>query len=584
MSIETPLRAQRDRDFARDDAPAQPGLFADELAFAADDRGVPTAASALGEDDSYKLRYGLQEDPFTNDYSFPLFTGAQRRELLDKLLHLVQFSDSLLGVTGTQGVGKTRAAHAFMDSLSDQDLLSYLPIDRDTNTQLILSAIVDDFGLDLHGEPIVENLAAALDLWLTLPATVPGQLACVVIDNAHLLASDTLERIAALLRRHPEQKRLHFVLFGEAGLSLRLQQLSQQGLPVNHFTLAPLQLAETVDYLNFRMEMADYLGPEFFNEAMVSGWWRQADGDLAFIHERAREQLTQSVITPSGAVVKARPLPLLHIIAISALIAAAGVALLYLSDDAPESGSKAVILPVPKGGVDLTKTETPTTPVLPSLGGSVKVPAPQAPAPQSRPQDPLQPTQVEQSQLQPNQAQTQPSTPAVSEPSLPAVVEPAPLAAEPVVTASEPVTVAPAPAPVREAPIAPAPAPVVAAPAAKPQVAPAPPPAPAAQAASTSADERKILGWPAANYTIQLLGVSNEKAARDYIASQSNRADLLLFRTLHYGKPWFVVVTGQYPSSAAARAAIAGLPAAQRDAGPWPRELRAIQTEIRAMH
>ena len=101
-------------------------------------------------------------------------------------------------------------------------------------------------------------------------------------------------------------------------------------------------------------------------------------------------------------------------------------------------------------------------------------------------------------------------------------------------------------------------------------------------ASSKSAQEQKILSWSASSYTIQLLGVSNQKAAQDYIAQQSNKAQLLLFKSKRLGKDWYVVIVGNYASIAQARSAIEDLPGVQRKAGPWPRQLGAIQQEIRA--
>lgn len=100
--------------------------------------------------------------------------------------------------------------------------------------------------------------------------------------------------------------------------------------------------------------------------------------------------------------------------------------------------------------------------------------------------------------------------------------------------------------------------------------------------AKKSTHEQTILGWPSSYYTIQLLGVSNEKAARDYIAVQANKNDLLVFKSKRQGKDWFVVIAGRYPGVAQARQAITTLPASQREAGPWPREVKAIQQEIKS--
>jgi DamX protein len=101
-------------------------------------------------------------------------------------------------------------------------------------------------------------------------------------------------------------------------------------------------------------------------------------------------------------------------------------------------------------------------------------------------------------------------------------------------------------------------------------------------AIGAGAQERNILSWRPSEYTIQLLGVSSEKAARDFVAAQANKKDLLVFKSKRQGKDWFVVITGRYISSAQARQAIARLPDVQRDAGPWPRDVKTIQNEIKS--
>jgi DamX protein len=161
-----------------------------------------------------------------------------------------------------------------------------------------------------------------------------------------------------------------------------------------------------------------------------------------------------------------------------------------------------------------------------------------------------------------------PTTPARTPEPLPQpVLQPEPtrtVTAEPEVVSTPVATRAPEPQPA-----------AVATPAPKAQVTPSAP-KPSVTAGSG------ILSWKATDYTIQLLGVSTQKAAADFIASQPNRADLTMFKTTRQGRDWFVVVAGRYGSAAQARQAITTLPAAQRESGPWPREVGVIQKEIRS--
>ncbi|MGV8835389.1 AAA family ATPase [Cellvibrio sp.] len=579
MTRESPMRAQPDSRLL-DHGDSQQGYLFDEP----DDEHPEDQLLA-----DYRQRYGLSEDPFAHDYSFPLFTGAGRRQLLDQLLHLCQFSNSVLAVLGEHGVGKTRIAHAFMDSLSDQDQICFLSLRSGQSLEQILLPIIQSFGVETSGVASTESLLAALEAFIAEEAVSDDDgLAVVVLDNAQLLDDQSISVLTSLLSNFPQQNRLHLALFGEPQLMHRLERLSPENLLINDFHLQPFGLLETVDYLNFRMEMADYLGPEIFTESMVEPWWRQTHGQLNVLHELAQERLLESVTPPSPS--SKRPLPVVHIIAISMLIAVVGVAFLYMGDDktqAPTNSSLAnsTALPtaalrpettqppsVSPAGVDnenaeLSSTDTPVQPLLESL-----------------PQ-PLQPNQQVQPATQPIQtAQTSASTAVLSE-DMPKE-EIVPLAQLPTAPPKQAQSI-PDPMPVAQAkPVELAPQPV-----SQPEVKVVKPEPevikPAVKSVFTAAigagaQERNILSWKPSEYTIQLLGVSSEKAARDFVASQANKKDLLVFKSKRQGKDWFVVITGRYTSSAQARQAIARLPDAQRDAGPWPRDIKTIQNEIKS--
>lgn len=604
MSGEPPLRAQPDSRILDQDS--QQGYLFDAQDEHKDDR--------LLED--YRQRYGLSEDPFAHDYSFPLFTGADRRQLLDQLLHLCQFSNSVLVVLGDYGVGKTRIAHGFMDSLSDQDQICFLSLRTGQTLDQILLSVNQAFGIQPNDDTSVDGLLAALEAFIAEEAVSEDDgLALVVLDNAHLLDDQSISVLTTLLSNFPQQNRLHLALFGEPALMRRLERLSPENLLCNDFYLQPFTLPETVDYLNFRMEMADYLGPEIFNEAKVDSWWHQAQGQLNVLHGLAEEHLLESV-TPAASISK-RPLPVIHIVAISLLIAVVGVTFLYMGDDEPASqpvagnsvqpaiainsapastigsqsaGSQSAGFPSSgsqsaDSSVELTSTQTPVQPLMQTLPQSQPVQQPQIPQPQSQivapassepapvvsSAEPAASNIAEEAIVPLAQLPTAPPKPAAQASSTPIPVQPSqtlPTSTsvpneQPVASAKPELATKPEPTVKTEPVVKPASKPVQ-------------------QASGSSAQEGNILGWKPSEYTIQLLGVSNQKAARDFVAAQPNRSDLLVFRSKRQGKDWFVVITGRYASSGQARQAIARLPAAQRDAGPWPRDVKTIQAEIRS--
>ena len=565
MTREPPLHAKPDSRLL-DDGESQQGYLFDEV-------GETPAADQLLED--YRQRYGLSEDPFSHDYSFPLFTGAGRRQLLDQLLHLCQFSNSVLVVLGEYGVGKTRIAHAFMDSLSDQDEICFISLRSGQGLEQILLSIVQAFGIRTDSPLSVENLLTEIEAFIAQEAVSEDDgLAVVVLDNAHLLDDQSISVITTLLHNFPQQNRLHLALFGEPQLISRLEQLSPENLLVNDFTLPPFGLMETVDYLNFRMEMADYLGPEIFTEAIVEPWWRKMHGQLPVLHELAQERLLESV-TPAQ-VSGRRPLPVAHIIVLSMLIAAVGMIFLYMGDDEPAASTTvtnsvsqpvAASAPASQASGNLSSTDTPVQPLLQALPQTTQT-NPQVVAgavSEELPHEEVVP--LAQLPTSPKKTETtQMSTPVAASSAAPSIPTPS-VAAQPSVSVSEQIKVA-EPKPAER---------IIASEPVKSRTNTIVSTTPAG-----SAQERNILTWSPSEYTIQLLGVSTQKAALDFIAAQPNKNDLLMFKSKRQGRDWFVVITGRFGSTAEARQGIARLPAAQRDAGPWPRDVKTIQSEIKS--
>lgn len=494
--------------------------------------------------EDYRQRYGLSLDPFGADPYFPFFTGGQRRELLDQIIHICQFGRGLPVVLGERGVGKTRIALALYEAMGSESAcyISALPT---LDAENLLRQIAHYFGLDTHDDVNLEQLLELLQE-LGLSYGEDG-LALVLIDNAQDLDDKTLAAVLLLVQGQEQiGGGLQLVLIGDLSLIGRLNTLNSAQIAVNDLYVERFTLNETLDYLNFRMEMADYLGPEMFTESLIEPWWRQSHGQIVQVHRSASRHLLEAVLPPLPK--GARPFPLLHIVAIAVLGGAVLMTLLYRGD---------------KENTESEPTKVATVPI------ALPQPIPNSVAQivdevneQSSLTEQVQVEVIQESEQQiAADEKTLPQT--VREYSLPArqeiVSTQAQQAAEAKVAASAP-----------EARVAAAPVVVL------PQVEPTP----VATNTLLSEDEQTLLSWRAAEVTLQLLGVSTEKAARDYIVSQVNRDSLLMFKTQRQGKDWFVVVEGRYPNIAAARAAIARLPAQQAKAGPWPRELKVIQAEI----
>ncbi len=95
-----------------------------------------------------------------------------------------------------------------------------------------------------------------------------------------------------------------------------------------------------------------------------------------------------------------------------------------------------------------------------------------------------------------------------------------------------------------------------------------------------SAHETHILAMPGQNYAIQLLGSSYEKKAQDFILNNKLTNKAYYYRGIHKGKPWFIVIYGNYSSKIAAQNALSKLPLSLRKLRPWTRQYSNIQNSI----
>lgn len=512
------------------------------------DSGLSDASSASADIDhqssndqrieDYRQRYGLSIDPFSTDPYFPFFTGGHRRELLDQIIHLGQFGSGTPVVLGERGVGKTRTALALHEILgSDRScFVSALPTLR---SSLLLGQIAQYFGVtktEIDSRQLREALQESHN---------DEGLTWLVIDNAHDLDDQSL---TALLDLTDLDERdgdgLRLVLFGDIALMSRLKTLNSDDA-VTDFYIERFTLIETVDYLNFRMEMADYLGPEMFTEAQVEPWWRLAAGQLTHIHRAAREHLLETVLPPLSD--RRRSFPVVHLVAIAALGGAVLMTLLYRGDGTDEDLSVAQRVPI--NLQQPARAESSSAVIANATSSSVSLSDSHlqefTPSGVTQP-EPSSPIAVDQAA----------QTPA-SEKVLRAGGTPPQVAAEPPEAALS-----------RSADV-PSPASIARSAQSAPKI-----------GGNLSSDEEVLMSWSESDYTLQLLGVSTEKAAKDFIASQLNQEDLLMFKTTRQGKDWFVVVAGRYANSAAAKEAISNLPREQASAGPWPREIKVIQQEI----
>ena len=86
---------------------------------------------------------------------------------------------------------------------------------------------------------------------------------------------------------------------------------------------------------------------------------------------------------------------------------------------------------------------------------------------------------------------------------------------------------------------------------------------------------------PRDHYSIQLVGLSNFQEIEKYAKQLNASESLYIYRSLLNGKPWYILVMGNYPDAVTARAAKDKLNSQLKKLNPWIKSFTKIQHEIK---
>jgi septal ring-binding cell division protein DamX/type II secretory pathway predicted ATPase ExeA len=90
-----------------------------------------------------------------------------------------------------------------------------------------------------------------------------------------------------------------------------------------------------------------------------------------------------------------------------------------------------------------------------------------------------------------------------------------------------------------------------------------------------------VQNWPASSYTLQLISARSKSNISQFMQSMPNAEKMHYLQTQVKGRPWHVVIYGQYANRAQANAAIAKLPAKLRALKPWPKSVSSVKNTIK---
>jgi len=222
----------------------------------------------------YEKFFGLAEAPFglTPDTDF-FYANTDHQEALNTLLVALQMGEGFIKVSGEVGTGKTLVCRKLLNELGENErfVSAYIPNPTVTPAGLLHSIMAE------LGQQTPYNMSPARSLELLTDCLIDqkkrNHQVVLVIDEAQALSSQSLETVRLLTNLETEKaKLLQVVLFGQPELDERLaekklRQLRQRITFTHH--LGPMQPQVVAGYLQHRLRVAGYNGPELFTAAFA---------------------------------------------------------------------------------------------------------------------------------------------------------------------------------------------------------------------------------------------------------------------------------------------------------------------------
>ncbi len=228
----------------------------------------------------YEIFYGFREKPFnlTPDPKY-LFLSQRHTEAIAHLEFGRRERGGFAVITGEVGTGKTTLARSFLARLGEGTATAVVLYPALTAAELLRSTL-DDLHVTASGDSL-KDLVDALHRFL-LEARAQKREVVLLIDEAQDLSPEVLEQIRLLSNLETDtEKLIQIVLMGQSELAemlarRELRQLAQRVTARYH--LAPLDAAETADYIRHRIAVAGGDGKVAFTAGALAAVHRASRG------------------------------------------------------------------------------------------------------------------------------------------------------------------------------------------------------------------------------------------------------------------------------------------------------------------
>ncbi len=477
---------------------------------------------------SYVSFYGMSRDPFGQKIEDDLFYAEpSRKQRLGTLLHLTQFGNELMIVTGPKGSGKTTLLQQFIATSPKSWKFARIEAQDGLDERKILQQLYRQMGMDFRGathNDLLEQMKIQFDL-----AQRKGQYSIMLINNADLLPITAIKKVMemASLISTVNKPLLRIVLFGTEALIGKLNDplLNQySSLPQRAIDLPPFSEEQTAHYVLSRLSAANFSNNDLFTPAAVHKLYTESYGWPARINELARNILTKSLpknVRESMPDFDTKSFQTSRMLGLALTIAIVATFLFFQQDIQQWAGQFTSATSNSSGTSSAPQTKLAPTKIVDK--------------PVTKPAITLVEKLKQRSQARLSETNTADKVkPVHSQPK--AAAEQKPIEKQT--------------------------------------------PQPTVSINTIPRKESWVLNQNSKHYTLQIVAGENLNTIEEFIVEHKLYNNIAFYRSIRKNKPWYGLIYGVYPHKQAAVSAINKLPTKLQRLKPWVRSINSVQHDI----
>lgn len=243
----------------------------------------------------YNEYYGLRELPFTITPDTGYFMNrAGYQDALNVLLVALRSGEGFIKVTGEVGLGKTLLCRKLLASLDRKTSVTAYIHNPFLQPETLLFAVADELKVEYPDNINQHKLLRTLTRKL-LDIHRSGRNVVLCMDEVQAMPVETLETVRLLTNLETEKRKLiQVVLFGQPELDYLLSQPSVRQLKQRitfSYKLLPLNRVAIRAYVNHRLGVAGYKGPELFTRGALDRLHRASQGTPRLINILAHKAM-----------------------------------------------------------------------------------------------------------------------------------------------------------------------------------------------------------------------------------------------------------------------------------------------------